>query len=99
MQTDTQLPALIGADLQGGRYSGCMVEDGKLVHLIAAPESLGRSAGEEAKEAAGEYPGGGYDDWRLPTKAELQCVQAQAPELLEKEWNWTSTPYGSYCAW
>lgn len=90
------LPAAIGAELQGGIYVGPMVEDGQLVHLITAKESLGSHDWETAKVEASRYKGGAFLDWRLPTKDEAMVALAHAKSLFEQEWHWTSTERGSY---
>lgn len=92
------LPAAIGEELQGGIYIGPMIEDGQLVHLIAAPESLGDRAWNTAKEKAASYEGGGFTDWRLPTKNEAMVALIHAQELFDDCWHWTSTERGDY-AW
>ncbi|MCR4146239.1 DUF1566 domain-containing protein [Alcaligenes faecalis] len=92
------LPAAIGAELQGGIYVGPMVEDGQLVHLIAAKESLGSHEWEAAKMEASRYKGGGFLDWQLPTKDEAMVALVHAKSLFEQEWHWTSTERGSL-AW
>lgn len=90
------LPAAIGAELQGGIYVGPMVEDGQLVHLIAAKESLGSHEWETAKVEASRYKGGGFLDWRLPTKDEATVALVHAKPLFDQEYHWTSTERGSY---
>lgn len=93
------LPAEIGADLQGGIYVGPMVEDGKLIHLISASESIGDYDWESAPDKAREYRAGGFDDWHLASKPEMLVALAHAQDKFEKVYHWTSTPYGSGLAW
>jgi hypothetical protein len=93
------LPAAIGAELQGGIYTGPMVEDGKLIHLIRATESLGNAHWDTAKEEANKYRGGGLDDWYLPPHPEMLIALAHDQDGFEKVWHWTSTPYGQLTAW
>jgi len=93
------LPAGIGAELQGGIYAGPYVEDGQVHHLIVAHENLGRQEWEVAGQHAKEYEGGGFYDWRLPTKNEGMACLAAVAGLFEKSYYWTSTPYGSGDAW
>lgn len=90
------LPAAISAELQGGIYVGPMVEDGQLVHLIAAKESLGSHDWETAKVEACRYKGGGFLDWRLPTKDEAMVALVHDKYLFDQEYHWTSTERGSY---
>ena len=93
------LPAQFGAPLQGGFYAGPHWEDGKLVHLIGANESLGDRRWDGAKTAAQEYRGDGFDDWFLPSRDQLEIARIYAQEKFEKVWHWTSTPYDSDDAW
>lgn len=97
--TPFPLPATIGAELQGGIYAGPYVEDGQVHHLIVAHEDLGRQEWEVAGRHAKEYEGGGFSDWRLPTKNEGMACLAAVAGLFEKSYYWTSTPYGSGSAW
>lgn len=90
------LPTAIGEELQGGIYVGPMIEDGHLVHLIAATESLGDHQWEAAKKEAAAYEEGGFNDWRLPTKNETMIALAHAQELFDDCWHWTSTERGDY---
>lgn len=93
------LPAQIGAELQGGIYAGPYVEDGQVHHLISAREDLGSQEWEVAGQHAKEYKGGGFSDWRLPTKNEGMACLAAVAGLFEKSYYWTSTPSGSGTAW
>ncbi len=93
------LPAPFGAELQGGIYAGPHWEDGKLVHLIAANESLGDKEWGDAKTFAADYRGGGLDDWFLPNREQLEIARIYIQNKFEKVWHWTSTPYGSGTAW
>lgn len=93
------LPAELGAELQGGIYAGPMVENGRLIHLIAAKETLSRQEWDDAKGDASDYEGGDFSDWYLPSKAELMIALAHVQDKFEKGYHWTSTPYGSCNAW
>ncbi|PWF25028.1 DUF1566 domain-containing protein [Corticimicrobacter populi] len=90
------VPATIGAELQGGIYVGPIILDGKIVHLIAAPESLGDHDWSIATEKAAEYRVGGFEDWRLPTKSEAMVAFANAQEIFDNVYHWTSTVHGDY---
>ena len=93
------LPAEFGAPLQGGFYAGPHWEDGKLVHLIGANESLGDAEWDAAKTKAGKYFDDGHDDWFLPTKDQLTVGLLYAKDKFEPVWHWTQSLYGSYYAW
>lgn len=93
------LPAEFGAPLQGGFYAGPHWEDGKLVHLIGANESLGDWQWEDAKNKAGQYFDDGHDDWFLPTKDQLTVGLLYAKNKFESVWHWTQSPCGSGNAW
>lgn len=93
------LPAPVGTELQGGIYTGPMVEDGKLIHLIRAKESLGDTNWDAAKDKASEYRGGGLDDWYLPPKREMIVGLVHDQEGFDQVWHWAATPYGQDYAW
>ena len=84
---------------QGGIYAGPHFEDGKLVHLIAAPESIGERKWEAGKTAAAEYRGAGFDDWFMPEKSHLMIAQIYIKDRFEKAFHWSATPVGSTGAW
>lgn len=90
------LPAAIGAELQGGIYVGPMVEDGQLVHVIAAAKALGDHEWMKGRRVAADHRGGGFTDWRLPTKNEALVALAHAKDLFDDCWHWTSTERGDY---
>jgi len=79
----------IGMELQGGIYVGPMVEDGRLEHLIAAKETLDPIDWESAKIESSRYNAGGFQDWRLPTKSEVNVALAHAQSRLAPETHWT----------
>ena len=93
------LPAAIGAELQGGIYTAPMVEDGKLIHLIRAKESLGDTNWDAAQSKASEYRGGGLDDWYLPPKREMIVGLVHDQEGFDQVWHWTASPYPESLAW
>ena len=93
------LPAAIGAPLQGGIYTGPIIEHGQLVHLITSSEYLDDQEWEDAKKAAADYRGGDFEDWFLPEQAHLMVAWANNKDAFKPDYHWTSTPYGSNCAW
>jgi hypothetical protein len=48
-------------------------------YLECAPENAGTGAWEEAKQLCEAYSHGGYEDWRLPDKDELENLLEGAP--------------------
>ncbi len=40
----------------------------------------------------------GHSDWYIPSVGELNAAAANAPELFDKAWYWTSTQYSSFSA-
>ena len=83
---------------------------GGLVFHIDGPkayevsEVLGRHKWEEAKKVAENYRGGGFSDWRLPTKEELNLVyqNLRKPGIITgtgDDWHWSSSQYHSTIAW
>ena len=94
------LPAEIGAELEGGIYVGPRVENGRLIHLIAAKKAIGKFEWDKAQAASSDYEGEDCGDWFLPSKEDMQVALTNAQNLFDKdEWHWTSTPFGSYYAW
>src|SRR5690606_21319478 len=82
------LPAEFGKPLQGGIYVGPIIEDGKVVHLIAANETLDPLDWDGANTAGSEYRDGLFDDWYLPTKAELLIALIYAQSAFEHGYHW-----------
>lgn len=63
---------------------------------------LGERDWYDAKELCSEYRGGGYDDWYLPNKDELNYIYQnlrKPGKILGNSWFWSSSAYGSDCAW
>ena len=58
------------------------------------------AAGEcPAAEVCHAYRGNGFDDWYLPSQAELSICFANAREHFDKVWHWSSTQYSANYAW
>ena len=51
-----------------------------------------------AAQAAINYNGGGYSDWYLPSKGELDQMYLIL-EDLSSTWHWSSTEYSNSHAW
>jgi len=61
-------PGEIGSKIHGGLLVN------KEQKLIVSEIDLGRTNWEDAKKLCSDYRGGGFDDWRLPTKDELSQI-------------------------
>lgn len=57
------------------------------------------SAGNEIAMAIQALEADGHKDLYWPSRAEMAVIRANAPELLDKEWYWSSTQYDSRNAW
>jgi TolB-like protein len=64
---------------------------------------LGEQTWSNALTTARNYKGGGYSDWRLPTKDELNLIyknlRAKHIGSLGDSWHWSSSENGSSLAW
>ncbi|MDR3355927.1 MAG: DUF1566 domain-containing protein [Spirochaetaceae bacterium] len=64
---------------------------------------LGRASWNEALTLARAYKGGGYSDWHLPTRSELDFVyknlRAKNIGGLGNDWYWSSSEYSNVSAW
>lgn len=65
---------------------------------------LGKHQRAAAKKVAEGYRGGGFSDWRLPTKEELNLVyqNLRKPGIITgtgDDWHWSSSQYHSTIAW
>ena len=61
-------------------------------------ELLGVADWEGAKAMCKAYKGGGYTDWYLPTKDELNYVYwelRRTGKISGNDWHWSSSPFGS----
>lgn len=89
-----------GADLEwGGR--GTDIPDARSgwngrANTVALINSSGPHPA--AKHAAG-YSCEGHNDYHLGSHAEMGIAWANAPELFEKAWYWTSSQYSADVAW
>lgn len=65
-------------------------------------EVLGSSNWEGAKSLCSEYRGGGYSDWYLPSKDELNLVYINlriTGKISGNDWFWSSSEYNNDSAW
>ena len=54
------------------------------------------------KEMCAEYRGGGYDDWYLPSKEELNFIYenlVKTGNIIGSGWFWSSSVYNNSYAW
>jgi len=86
-----------------------LVQGGILVYetdghgLILATSDLGNLDWASAKSACDQLDLNGYDDWRLPTKEELDTLytilKLNSKGNFENSSYWSSSEYNSYYAW
>lgn len=63
---------------------------------------LGEYNKNDAKKVAKDYRGGGYDDWYLPTKSELDLVYQNLKstgKIQDDTWHWSSSQGSFNTAW
>ena len=74
--------------------------EGKKAYEVS--EILGEANWETAKSMAKSFRGGGYNDWYLPTKDELNLVyqNLRKPGIISgNSWHWSSSQYDKYNSW
>jgi len=65
-------------------------------------ELLGEAYWEKAKRMCAEYRGGGYRDWYLPTKEELNLIYEnlkKTGKIMDDNWYWSSSSSSTNSAW
>jgi hypothetical protein len=69
-------------------------------NLMVSPD-LGQHSWYEAVEICKNYRGEGFNDWRLPTKDELNEIYKYSKEFgnFEIDWHWTSSEFNYFYAW
>jgi hypothetical protein len=61
-------------------------------YLECAPENAGTGAWDKAKQLCDDYTHGGYDNWRLPDKDELETlINAKHGHMFNNGVYWSST--------
>jgi hypothetical protein len=90
---------------------GTTVTDNKTGLTWSQDKIGGKVTYEKAEKAVAECRLGGFDDWRIPTRAELESIlnlERHSPAIdpvfacNTDYWYWTSTPYAassSDCVW
>ncbi|MFN4328335.1 MAG: DUF1566 domain-containing protein [Limnobacter sp.] len=76
--------------------NACSEFDGKANTLALAVDS---EVEHPAAQWAHELAIGKFNDFYLPARRELSLMYANVPELLKKEWYWSSTQYSEAYAW
>jgi hypothetical protein len=69
-------------------------------NLMVSPD-LGRHTWYEAMEICKNYRGEGFNDWRLPTKDELNKIYKHSKKFggFEMDWYWSSSKTNSRPIW
>jgi len=82
------------------------IESNKLLieqKLIVSDVDLGCTNWENANKLCSDYRGGGFDDWRLPTKDELNKIyllhKTGVGGFVAYYYYWSSSETSSYDAW
>lgn len=95
----------IGAEIieMGGVFAGVArgVNGEPDYYLIAGPAASGSLPWQKATDWADGVEAHGFNDFALPTRKEQALLFANAPELFEKEWYWSSEQHAgiSVYAW
>lgn len=69
---------------------------------LECSELLGEADWQGAKNMCANYRGGGYSDWYLPTKEELNYIYQnlrRTGKISGNTWYWSSSSYDYYHAW
>lgn len=69
---------------------------------LECSEVLGDADWEGAKKMCAEFRGGGYDDWYLPSKEELDFIYinlARTEQIIGRGWFWSSSRWDNSNAW
>jgi hypothetical protein len=94
--------ALDGANLIGPAGGFVFFDNGNYSkgwrYIEAAPENAGVGTWDRANELCAEYSLGGYDDWKLPDKDELEELLTNGP-MFENGVYWSFTEESDSTAW
>jgi hypothetical protein len=86
-------------ELQWGKCGKSIEGAGHVNDGLANTKALIAAGEHPAAEACHAYRGNGFDDWYLPSQAELSICFANAREHFDKVWYWSSTQSSAYSAW
>lgn len=101
VKTITENLSLKIGDIGPGGGLICNIEGGR---ALECSEVLGSATWSEAKTLCSEYRGGGYDDWYLPSREELNFIYVNLKltgKIIGSSWFWSSSEYysGNIYAW
>ena len=70
-------------------------------NLMVSEKDLSCANWEDAKKLCSEYRGGGWCDWRLPTKDELNQLYLNRDKIggFVANFYWSSSEYSSLSSW
>lgn len=91
------VPTSIFKDVEWGKY-GQDVPGAKSRHDSHGNTQAMADAGSKLAKLILALDIDGHTDFVLPSKADMDLLVANVPELFEEEWHWTSTQYSAHVA-
>lgn len=94
-----ELPALNSYVPGKGIFRGLVSDLTGHFKLFEAKARIDPGTWADVKAAAEALREEGQEDWKLPTRVDSALLYAVAKDEHERDWYWTSEPYGSGDAW